>query len=193
MSSNFKSHHDHEGAAGNFGSHNGLGGNQPTGALNTMKRDRFELLSAYLDGEVSPAERRQVESWLATDPVVQKLYDRLLRLRQGMTTLPIPPSPQPVEETVQAVLARVDRRPRNLLFLGGTAIAALFIGAVSSVMPGDGPLLPQLARSNQPAQTAEPLMIALDHPVIEIPKAAVSTPDQQPKTRDSRDWQSPVE
>ncbi len=158
-----------------------------------MKRDRFELLSAYLDGEVSPAERRQVESWLATDPVVQKLYDRLLRLRQGLTTLPIPPSPQPVEETVQAVLARVDRRPRNLLFLGGAAIAALFIGAVSSVVPSDSPLLPQFARSNQPTPTAEPLMVALDHPVIEIPKAAVSATEQRPESRDSRDWQSPVE
>jgi hypothetical protein len=49
--------------------------------LDVTKRDRFELLSAYLDGEVSPEERRLVTTWLADDPETQCLYQRLLHLR----------------------------------------------------------------------------------------------------------------
>ncbi|MGB3136401.1 MAG: zf-HC2 domain-containing protein, partial [Nodosilinea sp.] len=32
--------------------------------LDATKRDRFELLSAYLDGEVTPEERQQVLFWI---------------------------------------------------------------------------------------------------------------------------------
>jgi len=31
--------------------------------MDMLKRDRFELLSAYLDGEVTAAQRQQVEDW----------------------------------------------------------------------------------------------------------------------------------
>ena len=47
--------------------------NESTGAMRMMKRDGYELLSAYLDGEVTAAERKQVEEWLANDPTVQSL------------------------------------------------------------------------------------------------------------------------
>ncbi|MEM9769414.1 MAG: zf-HC2 domain-containing protein, partial [Cyanobacteria bacterium P01_D01_bin.71] len=55
--------------------------------LDATKRDRFELLSAYLDGEVSPDERRLVATWLDKDPEAQCLYRRLLQLRQGFQGL----------------------------------------------------------------------------------------------------------
>jgi hypothetical protein len=42
--------------------------------VNAFHGDRFELLSAYIDGEVTAAERKQVEEWLATDPTVQQLH-----------------------------------------------------------------------------------------------------------------------
>lgn len=38
--------------------------------MNMYQRDRFELLDAYHDGEVTAAEQRQIEQWLATDPEV---------------------------------------------------------------------------------------------------------------------------
>jgi len=36
--------------------------------LDSTQQSRFELLSAYLDGEVSPQERKQIHHWLDTDP-----------------------------------------------------------------------------------------------------------------------------
>jgi hypothetical protein len=143
---------------------------------NLMKRDRFELLSAYLDGEVTADERRQVEEWLRSDLTTQHLYTRLLKLRQGLRTLPVPASQQPVEQVVQQVSARLEHKPKRILW-GGLAIAALLVGAVAGTLPRND-WMPQLATAPK-AQQAIPqngLMIALDRPVIEIPKAPVSSP-----------------
>lgn len=156
----------------------------------TVQRDRFELLSAYIDGEVTAPERKQVEEWLATDPAIQRLHTRLLRLRQGFQAVPVPASQQSVQQTVDQVFARVERRPKRALIWGG-AIAALAVGAVGSLFLGEQSPLTQLARLNQTeTQTAppnagnEPLLVALDRPLVAIPKAPVvvptSTADQTP-------------
>lgn len=156
----------------------------PTDAMNSLKRDRFELLSAYLDGEVTAEERRQVESWLRHDPSVQQLYNRLLKLRQGMQTLSIP-SPEPVEQTVAQVITRVDRQPRSWLTWGGVAIAATFLVFLSDLgyspssrlQPvADVPVSSDSEVLNPALVESEALMIALDQPIIEIPKAVVSEP-----------------
>ncbi|MGV0027986.1 anti-sigma factor family protein [Phormidesmis priestleyi] len=148
---------------------------------NTLQRDRFELLSAYLDGEVTAAERKQVEEWLATDVTVQQLHTRLLKLRQGFRSLPTPQS-QPVEVTVEKVFARLDRRPKLSLVWGGTAIAALFVGAVTIFSPMGKSPAPEMARVERPAVTApqenpaegDGLLVALDRPVLSIPKTATA-------------------
>lgn len=142
--------------------------NESRDDIDMLKRDRFELLSAYLDGEVTAAERRQVEDWLANDPEIQRLYGRLLKLRQGLHTLPVPPSEQPAEQNLQQVYGRLNRRRNRAMGWGGAAIAALFIGALSGVLPS--------RQSIQIAKSPEPLMVALNTPVVEIPKAAVAAP-----------------
>ncbi|MGC8710940.1 MAG: anti-sigma factor family protein [Leptodesmis sp.] len=149
-------------------------------ALDVMHRDRFELLSAYMDGEVTADERRQVEDWLSNDPTVQRLYERLLKLRQSLQAMPVPISDEcSVERTVDSVLARVDRRPRHAVIWGGIAIAAVVVGAVSSVFLGDHAPAPQLAQAPQETQqpakdSAEPLLVALDKPLISIPASSAS-------------------
>ncbi len=47
-----------------------------------------ELLSAYLDGELSPAERAQVESQLAADPQARQLVEELRALSGAVRDLP---------------------------------------------------------------------------------------------------------
>ena len=156
--------------------------NQLSGVMDMLKRDRFELLSAYLDGEVTAAERQQVEDWLVNDPEIQRLYARLIRLRQELRLLPVPPAQQPVEQTIQQVYRRLNRRYYRTVAWGGTAIAALFIGALSGTLPSRQML--QMATSpNAGNAPIEPLMVALNNPVIEIPKAAVAPvpPNQQLK------------
>jgi anti-sigma factor RsiW len=65
--------------------------------MDMYKRDRFELLSAYLDVEVTASQRRQIEHWLTTAPEVQCLYTRVLKLCQKWRTMPVPPVQQLVK------------------------------------------------------------------------------------------------
>ena len=143
--------------------------------MNSQQRDRFELLSAYLDGEATAAERKQVQHWLDNDPTTKKLYHRLLKLRHGLQTVPIPQE-QSVEELQKQVFAAQTRRHfKRLGILGGGAIAAAVIGAVSVILPGSQSPIPQIASSfDNTTNDAQPLMIAINEPAIEIPKAAVS-------------------
>ncbi len=150
----------------------------------TLLRDRFELLSAYVDGEVSAAERRQVEEWLANDPTVQQLHSRLMKLHQAFEAMPAPVATQSHQELASAVFERVERRSRRRWFLGGlAALAAVAVGAVSVLLPGEQSPIPQLANEStkevplKSGNTSEPLLIALDRPLVEIPKSPVA-PDR---------------
>lgn len=103
-------------------------------ALDNLKRDRFELLSAYMDGEVTAFEKRQVEQWLVNDQDFRCLYSRLCKLRRGLKTMPVPASSQgSVDETIAAVSKKVDRRPKVVLALVGTAITVLAASLVPPV------------------------------------------------------------
>ena len=138
---------------------------------------RFELLSAYLDGEVTPAERKQVQEWLDTDPQTQKLYTRLLRLRQELDNIPIVPAASPNTQLADCVFARIDRQShrKRLVIISGAAIATVVIGAVSSLFFGNKSPVFQFAENPLAPieKDSEPLKIALNHPIIEIPAAAL--------------------
>lgn len=138
------------------------------GNVTTMMRDRFELLSAYLDGEVTAAERRQVEEWLENDSTTKRLYLRLLSMQQGFQSMPVPPSEQSARDLAAKVVQQVERKSKGKkLVLGGCAVAALFVAAVSGVVGGRQLFSPQFAQSPIPADS-EGLIVALNEPVVEI-------------------------
>lgn len=119
--------------------------------------DRFELLSAYLDGEVTPAERAEVEGWLAQDPAVQKLYANLTGVQVRTKSMPVRQAVSP-EQTLTAVMQRLDHRRRRLWVVSGSAIAATITAAITALTGGfSGPML-QLA--NQRVGDRAPLSIA---------------------------------
>jgi hypothetical protein len=107
-----------------------------------------ELLSAYFDGELSPAERVRVERWLAGNPDSKQIiadYRRMSRMFDGLPRAEVP------EEFATEVLQQAERRmllpevaalPRRrkirLLWLAipTTAAAALM---VALNLPGNNP------------------------------------------------------
>jgi len=157
--------------------------------INMEKRDCFELLSAYLDGEVTASERRQVEEWLSTDASIKCLYKRLLNLRQGLQNIPVPAGNQSSETTIEQVLVRVNRRYQLGCMFGGAALVACILGAISGLFPGNSSRMLEVAttqpateltpEATQPTVAESPLMVALNNPVIEIPKTAIA-PNQKP-------------
>lgn len=133
-----------------------------------IKRDRFELLSAYLDGEVTPYERQLVNSWLAHDPTAKCLYNRLLCLRQGLKSSPIEPI-YTVDETLSGVFAGLNRRFQKTCMAGAGVLAIGALGFLSGVFSPQQMLLQQAAAPSSAADDAEVLEIALDKPAFPIP------------------------
>jgi anti-sigma factor RsiW len=130
----------------------------------------FELLSAYLDGEVTAEQREQVKALLAEDTEIQALYNRLLILREEIYNLPTPPSEYTAQQLSSAVFQQIDKqkKQKHVWLFGGGAIAAVLIASISSIM-NDQPLW-QMANNNKPSsENSEGLVIALNEPVIELP------------------------
>lgn len=134
--------------------------------LDATKRDRFELLSAYLDGEVTPEERQQVLCWLQQDDGARTLYNRLLTLRQGLRTQNVSSSYDP-EETVAGVFHGLNHRLR-LVTMAGFGVAAIGLINLLSGGVGVGNSSWRMATSAQP----EALQIALDRPAFPIPETS---------------------
>jgi len=140
--------------------------------LDATKRDRFELLSAYLDGEVSAEERRLVSLWLEEDPEAQCLYQRLLQLRRGFQTLhPECWHSSPSNDPAGQVMRKLNQRFRLTCMAGMTAAAMAVIGVFSGALQP----MERMGWSNLSASTPdEGLEIALDQPPILIPKPAMT-------------------
>jgi anti-sigma factor RsiW len=130
--------------------------------------ERFELLSAYLDGEVTPTERKQVEALLANDAAFQNKYRQLQKMQHAFPRMAVPSS-QSAEALSAGVFGKLDRqRNRKLGWIGGGAIAATLVAAVTGLggLFGDNPQLQYAAnKANIPA----PMMVALNDPILAIP------------------------
>lgn len=159
--------------------------------MDSSGRDRFELLSAYLDGEATAAERKQVQQWLDTDSDVQQLHQRLLKLRQGLQTLPVPASEKSAQEISEGVFRQLDRhRFHRAIALGGGALVAVFVGLLPGLLSGNSTPSLRMANTNESPSGAtaelpvagEALTIAVNQPIVEIPKAAVATPEKSVKS-----------
>jgi hypothetical protein len=133
--------------------------------LDVTKRDRFELLSAYLDGEVTPEERRMVLTWINNDPKTKCLYNRLMRLRQGFREVPCSHSGD-----ADVAVARVFQCLNYRMRMVGMAGLGVFVVGTLSILSGSMGTSQSIWRLASRVQ-AEYLQIALDQPAFPIPKA----------------------
>lgn len=71
-----------------------------------LDADNFERLSAYLDGELSPAERAEIERWLERDAEARSLFNELRQVTSIVAALPRERAPT---DMADAVVARCER------------------------------------------------------------------------------------
>jgi anti-sigma factor RsiW len=160
----------------------------------SLPSEKFELLSAYLDGEVSLDERKQVEAWLASDAQFQHTYQQMLSLQGSLRSMPAVTPSMPTEELIGEVMQRLDRKPKLWAWGGlGAAIATIFIGAMSGLLTGNQSGTLQMAQQPKPQLTEIPqsalptvamrtgesinpkaLMIVLERPPVAIPVVPAS-------------------
>ncbi len=145
----------------------------------TNSQERFELLSAYIDGEVTNTEEQLVEQWLSDDADFRRIYQHQLKLRQLLIDLPVPVSSSVKAETnvmIDRVFAEIDKRSqrRKWKLAGiGVSIAAV-VGIFGSMFTfNSSPQFSPVANSlKAPATvTEEPILIAMEEPLVPLPKS----------------------
>jgi anti-sigma factor RsiW len=140
--------------------------------------DRFVLLSAYLDGEVDPAERQQVEAWLREDASFYRLYQQQLKLSRSVQALPVPQS-APTDLVIKNVLFALEhqqrQQKRHLLSWGMVGATVLALVGSMVMVSNSSRLSPAGSQATGAVQSIipseEPLMIALEKPVVPLPNA----------------------
>jgi predicted anti-sigma-YlaC factor YlaD len=141
-----------------------------------LPSEKFELLSAYLDGEVSLDERKQVEALLASDAQFQQTYQQMLSLQGSLRSMPAVQPSIPTEVLIAQVMQRLDRKPKLWAWGGlGAAVATLFIGAMSGLFTGNQSETLQMAQ--QPK--SQPQLTEVPQP--SIPTVALGTGESNPK------------
>lgn len=106
-----------------------------------VNRIQERLLSAYVDGEVTPEERRQVEEWLRHDPEAQRAYRQLVEVRELLRRLPVRPAPRDLEDRIlHAAQAWTRAGPpqalRRAVWVGALVAAAAAVGLFPVVRGG---------------------------------------------------------
>jgi predicted anti-sigma-YlaC factor YlaD len=150
--------------------------------------EKFELLSAYLDGEVTTAERKQVDLWLQEDASFKAMYNKMRGMHTAIEHIPLPPVTEPINKFADQVFAKIDQR-RQFKFLkvvGGACVAGVVAaGAVfTATLQGSNHQL-QMAKSVLPTSVPNslsilvqptPLMVALNDSIVQISPNKVATP-----------------
>jgi anti-sigma factor RsiW len=106
-----------------------------------VNRYRERLLSAYVDGEVTGEERRQVEEWLRRDPEAHRAYREMVRLRDLLRRLPERPAPGDLEDRILRAARGWARRhrpeaARRAAWVGALVAAAAAVGLFPVVRGG---------------------------------------------------------
>ncbi len=143
-----------------------------SGEDRSLPRDYFELLSAYIDGELSPSERSQVQHLLDREPKIKNIYTQLLALQGQIQSSTAPPSNKSVEEITDGVFQSIEhRRRQRRLVWGVSAIAASMVAGIG-LIPGFAPGL-KMAKIQDSSDRSQPVMlaVAVNKPAIDIPKA----------------------
>ncbi len=131
--------------------------------------NKFELLSAYIDGEATASERQQVEALLATDVDFHRQYRQMQRIGQSLPAMTVPNTHQSTDQLAAAVFAKIDgQRNRKFTWIGGTVAATLLaaVAGLSGLLGGNNSQLQFASKANMPA----PLMVALNDPILLIPE-----------------------
>jgi hypothetical protein len=140
-----------------------------------------ELISAYIDGEVTPREREQVESLLKRDPAARRLHDDLRQTSAILAGLPRHAAPPDMAGILDAQLERIQLLsgteearsstasvPGRLTWLKAAASLALVAGAGWWYLSLHPQPTPRAASRTPPSDLTEA--------IVEVDKPAASEP-----------------
>ena len=148
-----------------------------------------EQLAAFLDGELDPAARPQVEAWLSANPDAAAEIDGQRRLaRLWADNRPPEPAPAAWDATLGRIEARLPRptahRPRRLLWplwLGaGAAAVVAAVLLTRPFWPGQPPKAPKV----DPIAVVAPDGPPAEPPILLAGQDDVSVMSMEPSAQD---------
>jgi hypothetical protein len=166
--------------------------------INISNRD-WELLSAYIDGQLSSAKREHLEARMHTNPELRAALDELTQTRAMLRSLPRLKAPHSFKLTPEMV---GQRQPRRLypFFQFASALSSLMLVLVLlSDFLGFGLLAPfgQMAAQAPEAPVAAevfvesaPESLAMEMPAEEPMEAEKTVPDEQARMIETEEVQA---
>lgn len=148
-------------------------------------------LAAYIDGELDPADRAEIEQHLAANPKHRQLIEELVRARQMLRDLPHEDAPADMVETLQGQLersvllddssepanhnARRQNRWPQVMALAAVLVLAAGLGLVLYGVLGLGREAAQVAIDVRPPtqRSADELTLDADEPALESDETEV--------------------
>ena len=130
-------------------------------------QERFELLSAYVDNEVTSTEKGQVEQWLQDDPSYRHQYQQLLKVKRLLQDLPVPSSIK-TEYLVDQVFTKIAKRSQRKLALGGVIMALVLSTFGALVSTND-----RWKVADESVNKEEQLILAMEEPIIPMPQTLI--------------------
>lgn len=135
-------------------------------SLHHLAQRDLEALSAYLDGELRPAEAKRLAERLGREPNLQQALAELRAIRQNLRALPEVQPPRPLTLTPAMVGARATRRPYPALRLA-TALATVAFLVVS----GANAVVSRGFRLGTGEPAAAPMMLEAAAPAADATEA----------------------
>lgn len=135
----------------------------------------LHTLQPYIDGELTDAERAEVEALMARDPALRELAEEQLKIRQVLRDLPKQTAPQALRARVLLDLDAIDREqapaPKPAPEPRFARLRAFFRGATVMVPAGAAALaLFVVARNVDPPATAPSTPRDLAVRIIDMPE-----------------------
>ena len=132
-------------------------------------QQRLEQMSAALDGELSPPERRELDRHLAACPDCAQVFDLLSRQSQALRALDVS-APEGLTHSILSRLPRQTPAPRPRRRWAGPALCAALLLAVG--LPAAVRLLPEMGRSGSSAAPEAAMAQSLHNTAEAAPETA---------------------
>jgi anti-sigma factor RsiW len=152
----------------------------------SLEEEMFAWLSAYMDGETTPKERRLVEAYLREEPEAEAVL-RLLEAAEAELANDVAEPPAGLRD---AILARTTRKPsllpKALPWAGGLAAAGALSVALYVAQPHEGPNSIEsapLASAVVPGEQPTGLRSVAETEVVPPHLAAPAQADSRPEGR----------
>jgi anti-sigma factor RsiW len=153
----------------------------------------YELLSAYLDRELTEAEQTALEARLQAEPQLQATLEELRVVKQAVAALPIVPAPRDFRlaptMAAPAILPRAAAQPRVARWWVGAAAALALVlvglGVIFTAQPSEEPLpvmvaaVPTEALTPTPDEGAEAAVFEAALSAVELAPASTLPPSPE--------------